>query len=171
MKRFLAMAELDLVVEEECAEGIQAPEGLNARAVITAAMEKLGNSGGKRLSLRWIGAADSAKLNSVHRQKPVPTNVLAFPAAPMPGLPAHELVALGDLALCVPILESEAQQQGKTQQAHATHLLIHGLLHLLGYDHQTPADALRMEGLETNIISDLGFPDPYGNEWDISNHE
>ncbi len=156
------MSEDGIIVDEEIAEGIEAPNSLNAGQCVSVALARLGQSGAKLVTLRWIGNKESANLNEVYRKKSGATNILAFPAAPIPGLPPDQLVALGDLAICVPILEAEAQEQGKTQQAHGAHLIIHGLLHLLGYDHQTQADALEMEELETNIMLDLGFADPYG---------
>ena len=68
---------------------------------------------------------------------------------------------LGDLVICVPVMQAEAVAQGKTPLAHFAHLVVHGTLHLLGLDHQTDAQARHMEGLETEILQDLGFPDPY----------
>jgi probable rRNA maturation factor len=87
--------------------------------------------------------------------------VLSFPAGLPPGL---ELPLLGDLVLCAPLVEREAREQGKTASAHWAHLAVHGTLHLLGYDHQAPAEAAAMETLETDILGSLGLPCPYGTE-------
>jgi len=84
--------------------------------------------------------------------------VLSFPAVPMPGVRPKPL---GDLVICPPVLQREAEQQGKTQRAHWAHLVVHGTLHLVGFDHEIEADAQRMERREVRVLRDLGFPDPY----------
>lgn len=113
------------------------------------------------LSLRIVDEAESAALNAQYRHKDSPTNVLSFPA----DLPeALGLPLLGDLVLCAPVIEREAQEQGKTRDAHWAHMLVHGTLHLLGYDHIEDNDAEVMEALETQLIQSLGFPAPYEAE-------
>jgi probable rRNA maturation factor len=114
------------------------------------------------LCLRIVGAAESRKLNRHWRGKDKPTNVLSFGAA----LPNHESrvtshVLLGDLAICAPIVRSEAQAQGKTLSAHWAHMVVHGVLHLLGYDHVKNRDADQMEAREIAILSHFGYQDPY----------
>lgn len=96
-------------------------------------------------------------MNTQFRAKPGPTNVLAFPAPPAVGL-------LGDVILAFETIEREAASQGKTLADHTTHLVVHGVLHLLGYDHQTDADAERMEARERVILAGLGVADPYAGE-------
>lgn len=125
------------------------------------------------LALRIVDADEGARLNETYRGKPGPTNVLSFPFEPPTGLPPEALAALeeelgtdletelGDLVICAPVLRREAADQGKTLAAHTAHLLIHGTLHLLGYDHIEPAQAARMEALESAILRELGFPTPY----------
>ena len=110
------------------------------------------------ISLRIVGRAESQKLNRDYRQQDKPTNVLSFPANLPPEL---KLPLLGDLVICADVVAEEAQQQGKNLKAHWAHMLVHGTLHLLGYDHVEEADALTMEQLETEIITGLGFPPPY----------
>ncbi len=111
------------------------------------------------LSLRLIDEEESADLNLRYRGKAGPTNVLSFPFEPPPGLP--DLNLIGDLAICVPVVEREAAEQGKSLDAHWAHMVIHGTLHLLGYDHLGEAEAQEMEALETLILGELGFPPPY----------
>ena len=112
--------------------------------------------------VRIVGEAESQELNRAYRGKDYPTNVLSFPydAPPIP-LEEDETEYLGDLVICLPVMEREAVEQGKTATQHWAHLLIHGLLHLQGYDHITDDEAEEMEALETQILASLGFPDPY----------
>jgi probable rRNA maturation factor len=100
-------------------------------------------------------------LNREFRGKDRPTNVLSFPAGDVPGLPRGERLALGDLVVCAPVLNEEAVSQGKLLAHHWAHILVHGALHLIGYDHDVPADAQRMEALETRILAAGGVGDPY----------
>jgi probable rRNA maturation factor len=95
------------------------------------------------------------KLNTRFRGKDRPTNVLSFPA------PANPFGQLGDVALALGVCEREAREQGKPLDDHIRHLLVHGLLHLLGYDHEAEADAEAMESLERTVLARLGVPDPY----------
>lgn len=114
--------------------------------------------------VRVVDERESRALNYRFRQKDKPTNVLAFPADPGPEIatvPEPPERPLGDLALCAPVLEREARQQGKTPAAHWGHLLVHGTLHLLGYDHQNADDAAQMERLEAGILAARGVADPY----------
>lgn len=97
-------------------------------------------------------------LNFAHRNKNAPTNVLSFPGSPaMRGF-------IGDIALGYETIAREAQEQGKTLPAHAAHMLTHGFLHLLGYDHDTEGGAERMEAKERDILATLGWSDPYASE-------
>ncbi|OED48645.1 rRNA maturation RNase YbeY [Endozoicomonas sp. (ex Bugula neritina AB1)] len=110
------------------------------------------------ISLLIVDAEEGAELNQQWRHKQGPTNVLSFPS----DLPAElELPLLGDLVVCAPVVEREASVQNKTLQAHWAHMIVHGTLHLLGYDHIEDNNAEEMEALETVIIQNLGFPDPY----------
>jgi probable rRNA maturation factor len=112
------------------------------------------------LTIRVVDTAESSALNQTYRHKQGPTNVLAFPfQAPVAEI-ADSL--LGDIVICAPVVASEAIVQGKALAAHWAHLVIHGVLHLLGYDHQEEAQAQAMERLEREILAELGYPDPYG---------
>lgn len=116
------------------------------------------------IALRVVSAAESQMLNSQYRQKDRPTNVLSFPGLYQPG---QQLDQLGDLAICASVVTTEARTQEKTSAAHWAHLLLHGTLHLLGFDHETDDQAQLMESLETQILASLGFADPYA----ISNND
>ena len=107
--------------------------------------------------LRVCDSEESRDLNQTFRGRNTPTNILSFTAAGMDGV----TVPLGDLALCWPVAVAEAQQQGKTVAHHVAHLCVHGVLHLLGYDHADDGDAEAMERIETQILANLGVADPY----------
>jgi probable rRNA maturation factor len=122
---------------------------------ITAALQE----SYKRLeqTVRIVGEAESRELNSRYRGKESATNVLAFPGG-------NELLnydCLGDLVICAPIVATEASVQNKPVEAHWAHLVIHGMLHLQGFDHQNEADTRQMEALEIKILHSLGVANPY----------
>ncbi|ACL73370.1 rRNA maturation RNase YbeY [Thioalkalivibrio sulfidiphilus] len=108
--------------------------------------------------IRVVDEAESAELNGTYRHKQGPTNVLSFPfEAPPEFAEGH----LGDLVICAPVVLREAAEQGKTAEAHWAHMVIHGMLHLQGHDHIEDAEAARMEALEKEILSGLGYENPY----------
>ncbi len=110
------------------------------------------------VSLYIVDEQESQELNTQYRGKEKPTNVLSFPA----DIPEEVGVPLlGDIVICAPVVEREAQEQQKSLDAHWAHMLVHGSLHLLGYDHTEDEEAERMEKLETSIMLSLGFPAPY----------
>lgn len=110
------------------------------------------------LTVRIVSEEEGRSLNQQWRHRDYPTNVLAFP---FDSFPAMDLPLLGDLVICAPVVVDEAAQQQKSLTAHWAHLVIHGTLHLLGYDHQTDAQADIMENLEIQILQQLGYPNPY----------
>lgn len=127
--------------------------------VVTWAAEVLHGCGGEQeVTVRIVDEAESAQLNETYRCARGPTNVLSFPIEPICGVDAP---MLGDLAICAPVMLREAREQGKSIRAHCAHMVVHGTLHLLGYDHQNEEDAWRMESEEIAILSRLGFADPY----------
>jgi len=111
------------------------------------------------LTIRIIDAIESATLNEKFRKKTGPTNVLSFPTIPTV---ASEENYLGDIAICAPIVIAEAEEQNKMPAAHWAHLTIHGVLHLLGYDHVEDHQAVIMENLEIRLLNELGIENPYG---------
>ena len=127
---------------------------------------KTGKSLGRmaHATLVVMNDGDIAGYNSQYRQKNEPTNVLAFPTVeknePWPLWPQHPIL-LGDILISWPRVMAEAKEQGKTVRHHAMHLLIHGFLHLLHYDHETEDEAEEMESLERAVFHQLGWPDPY----------
>ncbi|WP_305856335.1 rRNA maturation RNase YbeY [Balneatrix alpica] len=110
------------------------------------------------LTIRLVEAEESQALNRDYRGKDKPTNVLSFPFEAPPGV---ELSLLGDLVICAEVVAAEATEQGKPLAHHWAHMVIHGLLHLLGYDHIDEQEAEQMEGLERAILAQLDIPDPY----------
>lgn len=113
------------------------------------------------LTIRLVDVAESHELNLTYRGKDKPTNVLSFPFEAPPGI---EMPLLGDLIICRQVVEQEASEQGKPLEAHWAHMVVHGSLHLLGYDHIEDDEAEEMEGLETEIMLALGYEDPYISE-------
>ncbi|MFW2373451.1 MAG: rRNA maturation RNase YbeY [Gammaproteobacteria bacterium] len=114
-----------------------------------------------QLGIRIVDETESQMLNRDYRGKDRPTNVLSFPME----LPEQlELPMLGDLVICAPVVAREADEQNKSLQAHWAHMVIHGVLHLQGYDHIVDDEAEQMEALEIRLLQQLGFSNPYGND-------
>ena len=114
------------------------------------------------LVIRITDEAESRQLNREYRDKDKPTNVLSFPFEEPEGVPAEEIGnQLGDLVICAPVVEREAVEQNKTPAAHWAHMVVHGVLHLRGFDHENEADAQVMEDKEREVLDGLGFSDPY----------
>lgn len=114
--------------------------------------------GDVELSVRVVDESESSELNQAYRNIAGPTNVLAFPFE----APDHVPVPLlGDVVICAPVVCREALDQNKPADAHFAHMIVHGTLHLLGYDHRAEAQAARMESEERRVLAALGFPDPY----------
>ena len=123
------------------------------------AFAALGRKAGRwDLAVRVVGAAESRRLNRRYRRKDRPTNVLSFPAS-VPRADGSR--PLGDLVVCAAVVAREAREQDKTLAQHWAHMIVHGTLHLLGYDHEQPGDARRMERWETWVLRALGYPNPY----------
>lgn len=110
------------------------------------------------LTLRFVDEPESQQLNYQYRHKDKPTNVLSFPFECPPDIPIQ---LLGDLVICVPVVMKEATEQNKSFSAHLTHMIVHGVLHLLGYDHIEDDEAEEMESLEVDILAKLNIDDPY----------
>ena len=116
------------------------------------------NQGDTELSVRIVDEPEGKLLNETYRGASGATNVLSFP---FENQTPEALPLIGDIVVCAPIVQREAKQQNKDLNAHWAHMIIHGVLHLLGYDHQNDSEAAVMEGLETEIMQKLGFPPPY----------
>lgn len=116
-------------------------------------------SANANVTLRIVGAEEGATLNETYRpNKHGPTNVLSFPFEVPPGVKAN---ILGDIVICAPVVAREAKEQSKNVAAHWCHMVVHGLLHLQGFDHVKAMDAKKMERKEVEILHTLGFGDPY----------
>jgi len=126
------------------------------RAVLAA-----GHTDEAEISVRVVGASEMQQLNSEFREQDKPTNVLSFPAGSIEGLPPDAELPLGDIVICATVVESEAAEQGKAVADHWAHMMVHGTLHLLGFDHENGSDASVMENLEIQILTDHGIANPY----------
>lgn len=132
------------------------PDPESFRAWADAAVSSLRQEA--ELTIRIVDEDEGARLNSEYRRKPGATNVLSFPFEPPPGV---SVSLLGDIVICAPVVRREADEQSKSLSSHWAHMVVHGALHLLGYDHQHAADAEKMEAMETRILDGLGFDNPY----------
>ena len=148
-------------------QDFQAPELVLKRAyikkVIETALRYIDVDQDCEIGIACVDNDESHKLNLEYRQKDKPTNVLSFPSdIPEEVLPMLDAWPMGDLVICIPVVLQEAIDQSKTPIEHFTHMLVHGVLHLMGYDHETSeADAEEMEALEIKILAKLGFDNPY----------
>ncbi len=136
-----------------------APDEQSIKRWVSAAVgSKIGDT---ELSIRIVDELEGKTLNETYRGACGPTNVLSFSFdAEIP----EPLPLIGDIVICAPVVAREAKQQNKDLKAHWAHMIIHGVLHLLGHDHQNDSEAATMETLETDIMLDLGFPPPYACE-------
>jgi probable rRNA maturation factor len=135
------------------------PAATSLRGFAEAALKGRREDG--ELSIRVVDSDEGQALNRDYRGRDYATNVLSFPAELPPGVP---LPILGDLVLCAPVIAREASEQGKALKHHYAHMVVHGVLHLLGYDHTQDAEAEAMEAIERAILASLGMPDPYAGE-------
>ena len=139
------------------------PSALSFRRWVEAALASARRRKSAELAIRIVGTREGRILNRDYRGKDYATNVLSFPTELPPGV---TLPLIGDLAICAPVVAREAAEQGKTARDHWAHMTVHGVLHLLGYDHIEDAQAEAMEALETRILARLGIADPYTVEHD-----
>ena len=135
--------------------GVPASRSFEAWVLLVLGARRRGRRG---VSIALVGPRDGRRLNRQYRGKDYATNVLSFPYEDAPG--GHSPL-LGELVLCPAVVKREASEQGKALRDHYAHLTIHGVLHLLGYDHENDADAERMEKLERRLLAKLGIADPY----------
>jgi probable rRNA maturation factor len=151
------MTELDLQIASEAAH---LPTAASFQHWCELALRQ--RSADSELTIRLVDEREGRELNHTWRHKDYATNVLSFPADVPDEL--LDIPLLGDLVICVPVVEREAEEQGKRLEAHWAHLVIHGCLHLLGYDHIRDEDAEEMESLERLLLAELGHPDPYTDD-------
>ncbi|MEP6941569.1 MAG: rRNA maturation RNase YbeY [Betaproteobacteria bacterium] len=145
-QRRVARPRLSLHVQY-AATGADLPARRLLRRWASAALER-----DLEVTLRFVGTAEGRALNRTYRRKDAATNVLAF---------VYDDVSGGDIVLCAPVLRREALHQKKALEAHCAHLVVHGMLHLQGYDHHRKSDASRMEAKEIVVLAALGFDNPY----------
>ena len=136
------------------------PSSASFRKWVTAALAD--RDAPAEMAIRIVGADEGRELNRTYRGKDYATNVLSFPAESPEGLPEDvELPLLGDLVICADVVAREAAEQGKRPADHWAHLVVHGTLHLLGWDHEADDEAEAMEAREREILAGLGIADPY----------
>lgn len=151
--------QLDVQIAVEKESDLPTEEQLNQWAV--AALLTRTEYDEPELTIRIVDEEESQELNHEYRGKAKPTNVLSFPFE----APAHvPIPLLGDLIVCKQVVEREAIEQDKTLTAHWAHMIVHGCLHLLGYDHIENEEAEEMESIERSVMAELGFEDPYKND-------
>ena len=148
-------------------QDFQAPELVLKRGylkkVVETVLRHIGTQSNCEIGIACVDHDESHKLNLEYRGKDKSTNVLSFPSD-LPDEMAQILDSflIGDLVICIPVVLLEAKEQNKAPLTHFTHMLVHGTLHLMGYDHETSeADAEEMEGIEIEILAKLGFENPY----------
>jgi probable rRNA maturation factor len=122
------------------------------------------------ITLRIVEVEEMSALNFTYRHKNGPTNVLSFPFEMPLGMPTDTII-LGDIVICADVVNQEAKAQTKLPEAHWAHMIVHGIFHLLGYDHETEEEAQVMEDLEINMLQSLGFSNPYEIGESIKDHE
>lgn len=139
------------------------PAEADIRAWIAAAVEQSNCPTREQVevAVRVVDAEEMQTLNRLYRDSDKPTNVLSFPAADIAGLPPAAAQILGDVVVCAPVVAREAAEQGKPVADHWAHMIVHGTLHLLGFDHESDTEAAAMEALETRILASQNVTDPY----------
>ena len=142
-------------------QATQVPETAQLERWVTAVLKQHPQESRHEVTIRIVDADESQALNADYRGKDKPTNVLSFPFEAPPGI---ELPLLGDLIICQNVVAQEAQQQQKPLMQHYAHMVIHGTLHLLGYDHIEDDEAEAMEQLERLLLAKFDIPDPYLSE-------
>jgi probable rRNA maturation factor len=150
-----------LIDVQRAADEDSTPDDAFVAGWVTRAIEAARDSGDCEVSVRIVDAAEIQALNRDYRGKDRPTNVLSFPAGDVAGLPDDEVSPLGDIVVCASVVRDESVAQGKAVADHWAHMLVHGVLHLFGYDHQSDQEAEAMEALEIEILGAHGIGDPY----------
>lgn len=148
---------------QHAAEKSSSPSAAKLRKWAMLALKHERTAG--EMTIRLVDTATIASMNQTYRNKNKPTNVLSFPFDPEIEAPINaEMPYIGDIAICAEIVNREAITQHKDIDAHWTHIVVHGVLHLLGYDHEVEQEAVQMETVEKKILAALGVADPYGEQ-------
>lgn len=158
-----AKVELDIQIalDEGTAKTTYIPDASLVESWVSAAIQQDENSSRIQLSVRIVDKEEITQLNEKYRKINKSTNVLSFPfECP----PCVDETLLGDVVICAPVVENEAREQNKTPEQHWAHMVVHGVLHLQGYDHIDQSSAEQMESLEISILKNFGFPNPYGDD-------
>jgi probable rRNA maturation factor len=143
-------------------EDTSLPESQEIAMWVGRATAAAGYTKETEIAIRVVGPGEMQELNKTFRDQDKPTNVLSFPAGEIDGLPADLGSPLGDIVICAAVVKDEAEDQGKSLLDHWAHMMVHGTLHLLGFDHLKKDDAVAMESLEIQILGDHGIANPYG---------
>ena len=162
----LTLMSSDIQVDVQVAANVSnVPTGSDIRNWLEQVIAQVGNDTARsiEISVKIVDEAEGRALNRQFRQKDSATNVLSFPLldAELPELPAEMPLAMGDIVICAPVVAREASEQGKNSLDHWAHMLVHGALHLFGYDHETEVEAQEMEMLEARILAVRGVENPY----------
>jgi len=153
---------LSVDVQIACREsGIPSEDEIRSWVRRAAIMSGRTPVGPADVAVRIVGTDEIRRLNRDYRYQDAATNVLSFPADPIAGLPAEVARILGDIVICAAVVRAEATGQGKPLSDHWCHMVVHGTLHLLGFDHQDQAEATTMEAIEAKILEKQGIADPY----------
>ena len=152
---------VSIEVEDESWSALAGLEDIAHQAIAAALAAAEKDAGDCEVALLFTDDASIADINGEWRGKTMPTNVLSFPAPDGMPVPEGEPRPLGDIALSFGVITREAAEQGKTLRDHTVHLIVHGTLHLIGYDHESDGEAEEMEQLETAILKGLGISNPY----------
>ncbi|MDE0790370.1 MAG: rRNA maturation RNase YbeY [Woeseiaceae bacterium] len=148
--------DVQIAVEDE-----SVPESGDIILWVSRAFQASGRGGEIEVLVRVVDETEMQKLNGEFRDQGKPTNVLAFPAGPIDGLPDDAELPLGDIVICAGVVRREAEEQNKAVSDHWAHMLVHGTLHLLGFDHINDSDTAVMENLEIQIMINHGIANPY----------
>ena len=151
--------EVDYRTDADIPQNIYVPDEQLVTSWVEAALRAINRDKSAQVSICIASKQEITALNERYRNMNKATNVLSFPYESMPGV---EVPLLGDVVVCAEVVNEEAQQQNKALPQHWAHMVVHGLLHLLGYDHIDDNDAQIMESVEIQVLSNLGFSNPYG---------
>jgi probable rRNA maturation factor len=164
-----AIPATEVVIAADCWQSETSSEAVVLRAIEAAAVAIDADTGAAELAVMLTDDDGIRALNASYRGQDKPTNVLSFPAA-QPDYQVSDVAPklLGDIAIAYQTVRREADDEGKPFDHHLSHLAVHGFLHLVGYDHETDAEADAMEGAERSILAGLGIPDPYAGQDRVS---